>query len=675
MNKKDPDSWYGPKYYFGLHYDLHANQGDRSLGTRCGKKELVPMLKLMAPDFVQTDCQGHAGYTSWFSKVKHASVPPGLKKDALKQWRAATAELGLPLHCHYSGIWDKAAGAKHPAWCVTAAPRTPSGKPVGQNAGAPKHEKMCPLGPYLDELMIPQMQELIDRYGVDGFWIDGDIWSVEPCYCKKCCTAFTRKTGIAKPPVSPEDPAWPAWWNFTRENFEGFVTRYCEAVHRHKPGVKVCSNWLYTFRHPGEPTVPVDWISGDNVMVFGLDQSRCEARFISTRGKHWDIMLWNAYRQSWTAGRESPPAVKPVQMLTQEAAVTLALGGSVQIYENPGGIRDGRLVPWRQQRLGEVGRFIKKRRIVCQNTETIPQVAVLHSEAHVRSTARGRSLFWGIDVEPVQGAVYALLENHYNVDVLDEWALMPRLAQFPCVVVPERHALSEEMVKALKEYVVKGGRLIVSGAGSFDRFGPSFLGVSRGTEAEEKKYHVPAADGTIPLYSTTWRLVKPSTAKILARLGATPMRKDNLLPHPAATLNRVGKGRVAYIPAGVFRDFVTNRYPLTRAFIGEVARKTIGRLPITVKAPACVDVVLRKKREKTIIHLINRTSGIPQQPNNGAVDEIPPVGPVTITLRQARKPRKVMAAWESGGLTWRGKSKTAVITLDRVAVHEAVVVE
>jgi hypothetical protein len=37
---------------------------------------------------------------------------PGLTRDALQQWRAATTQLGLPLHCHYSGIWDKAAGKK-----------------------------------------------------------------------------------------------------------------------------------------------------------------------------------------------------------------------------------------------------------------------------------------------------------------------------------------------------------------------------------------------------------------------------------------------------------------------------------------------------------------------------------------------------------------------------------
>lgn len=114
----DTGRWYGLRRYFGLHFDLHAMKSDTDLGTRCDRKTLIPMLKLMNPDFVQTDCKGHGGYTSWFSKVEHASVPPKLKKDALKQWREATRDLGLPLHCHYSGIWDRAAGAKHRSWCV-----------------------------------------------------------------------------------------------------------------------------------------------------------------------------------------------------------------------------------------------------------------------------------------------------------------------------------------------------------------------------------------------------------------------------------------------------------------------------------------------------------------------------------------------------------------------------
>ena len=440
----------------------------------------------------------------------------------------------------------------------------------------------------------------------------------------------------------------------------------------------VCSNWLQTFAHPGEPKVPTDWISGDNSWVNGLDGgiggSRCEARFLSTRSKHWDIMLWNFYCSHGMGKSESPWTPKPPQMLMQEAAVLLSFGGSVQLYEASTGLRDGRLVENRIRRMAEVGRFVKKRRTLCQGSESIPQIAVLHSETHLRSTVRGKNLMWDSDFLPVKGAIFALLENHYGVDVLDEWALLPRLAEFPVVVVPERHALSEEMLKALKEYVHGGGKLLVTGAESFERFGSAFLGVSAGMLESGVAYYVPAADSATPLFSKTWRLVKPTTAKSLGSLGRTALTDAEMLAHPAATLNRVGRGAVAYIPADVCRDFEHNRYPLIRAFIGEVTRALAGKLPISVQAPLCVDVALRRKGDRSIIHFVNRASGIPNQPNNGAIDEIPKVGPIIITVNAVKPPVSVTAAWEGSKPKWRLKGPTLTVTLDALHIHEAILI-
>lgn len=666
--------WHGKKFYFGLHYDLHAGVKDTDLGARCGEKDLVPMLKLMSPDFVQTDCKGHPGYTSWFSKAPNASVSPGVVKDAMKQWRAATTKLGMPLHCHYSGIWDKAAGAKHPSWCAIDKDGKPAGAPFGANAGKPTGEKMCPRGPYVDQLLIPQMLELIDRYSVDGFWVDGEIWATEPCYCKRCRQAFTRATGIRTPPKEESDPRWAAWWDFTRESFEAYVTHYCNAVHAHKPGVLVCSNWLQTFKHPGEPKVPTDWISGDNSWVWGMDGSRCEARFISTRGKPWDIMLWNFYCSHGMGNPDSPWVTKPVPMLQQEAAILLAFGGNVQIYEHPPALRNGQLVPWRQKRLGDVGRFVKARRAVCQGTETIPQVAVLHSEHHVRAKA-GRNLLWGIDAAPVQGAVFSLLEHHYGVDILDEWALTPRLQEFPIVVAPEQDSMSKEMVKALKAYAHAGGRLLVSGAKAYDRFGGDFLGVKSEAVKDKVSYHVPAADGATPVFSDPWRLLKLNGAKALGRLGTTPLLDERLLPNPAATLHKVDKGWVAYVPCNIFRDFGHNRYPLTGAFIGKVTRALGARLAIEIDAPTAIDVTLRRRGTTRFVHLINRSSGIPNQPNNGAIDEIPAVGPVTMHMKLRARPKSVRLALEKQRIRSRFARGILTVAVPSVHIHAAVVVE
>jgi len=670
--------WHGKKQYFGLHYDLHAHVGDTELGVRAGPKYLVPLLEAIGADFVQTDCKGHAGYTSWYSKVPNASVSPGVRKDALKGWRAATRQLGVPLHCHYSGIWDAAAGARHPEWGAIDARGRPAGAAFGPGADEPgPPQRMCPRSAYLDELLIPQMLELIDRYGVDGFWVDGDIWAADPCYCPRCASAFKEATGIKRPPTDEADPNWAAWWWCTMEGFERYVTRYCETIHRQRPGVLICSNWLQTFRHPGEPRVPTDWISGDNTHTFGLDKCRCEARFISTRGKPWDIMIWSFYSSHGMGDGGSPWTFKPVQMIQQEAAVVVALGGAVQVYENPGGLRDGRLVPWRAKRIGQVSRFVKARRALCQGTESIPQVVVLHSEHHARSKP-GKNLMHGVQTSAVEGATAALLELHLGIDVMDEWALLPQLDAFPVVVAPEQNRMSEEMVETLKTWVKSGGRLVVSGADAYARFGGAFLGVRKGEMRGDATLHVPAADGSFAAWSRDWHLTRPTKAMSVGKLATTPLLEDRLLPHGAAFVNRVGRGAVAYVPFDVFHFFQYNRYPLVRAFLGELTRKLTGKLPIAVQAPTCVDVVLRRKGSRAIVHLINRVSGIPNRPHDGTVDEIPAVGPVQVEMQLARRPKSVRLAFEKSPLKWRyragGKGGKLVAHLERVAIHAAVVV-
>jgi hypothetical protein len=162
-------------------------------------------------------------------------------------------------------------------------------------------------------------------------------------------------------------------------------------------------------------------------------------------------------------------------------------------------------------------------------------------------------------------------------------------------------------------------------------------------------------------------------------IGATVLREGQRLAHPAAVLNRIGQGAVAYIPCNVFRDFTRSRYPLARVFIHDVMRALAGRMDIEVKAPACVDVVLRRRGPKTMVHFINRASGIPNLPNSGVIDEIPPVSPLTVLMRLPRRPRSVRLAFEKAKLGWtyRGGKNGGRLEVDvsQVHIHAAVVVE
>jgi hypothetical protein len=668
--------WHGGRFVFGYHHDLHVDSRDTGIGTRCTAEELVATLRLTGADFVQTDSKGHPGYTSWFSTTPEASVGPGVEKDALAAWRTATRRLRLPLHAHYSGIWDKAAGGRHPEWCIMSADGTPARAPwagIATEGG----DKMCPRGGYLRGLMIPQILEMADTHGIDGVWIDGDIWAMQPCYCERCRAAFREGSG-AEPPRESSDPRWPEWWNFTRESFEQYVAAYTEALHQAAPRVLVCSNWLQTFRHPGPPAIPTDWISGDNTASWGMDSGRCEARFISTRGKPWDIMMWDfCFHRGWLGDPDWAPTVKPVQMLQQEAAVTVSLGGNVQVCDNPfAGLREGQLVPWRLRRVGEVARFVKRRRSLCQGTETIPQIAVLHSEAHARSAPIGLSPR-DIDTAPVQGAVFSLLECSWGVDILDEWALLPRLSDFPVIVAPEQDRMSQAMAAGLKAFARNGGHLLVSGSDAPRAFGQDFLGVKLLSTSEGAVYHVPASGAAVAAWSSHWAFAEPVSARPLGRLGTTPSLTEKLLPWPAAFINKVGRGRVAWVPFDLFRDFERCRYPLVREFVRSVARPLTRGLDLEVKAPACVDVVLRRKGRRRIVHLINRATGIPTLPNSGVIDEIAPVGPIRITLRQAGPPATVRVAFEDTRHTVsrRARGQPLRVTVSQVHIHAAVVLE
>jgi len=563
-------------------------------------------------------------------------------------WVAAAQKLGIPVQSHYSGIADAAAGEKFPDWCV-----------VQERKGSDKLDraKMCPRGPYADKLLIPQAIEMIDRYGVDGIWVDGEIWAVQPCYCQRCCGAFKEQYGIDEPPSDPKDENWLKWIKFTRESFQEYVNHYADEIRRHNPKIRVCSNWMHSFTNPGEPTVRIDFISGDNIGTIPSVNNFCQARFMSTRGRPWEIVLWGFYYN-----KKSPWVMKPVDMMKQQAASIIALGGNMNIYNQPKGNRDGRLVPWQMKRLGEVGKFVKARKEICQHGQILPQVLVLHSEDALYSQ-RIRNI-WNYDTKSIEGAVYCLLENSFGVDIMDEWASLDRLSDFPLIVATKQANMSQKAVDSLKAYVKNGGRLLLCGVDVYDRFGEGFIGAKSLKVTKDAGYHVPTQQGRFPFSSVShqggawteqtvldFRLLKTTTAKNNGYFSMN-LFEDSITEYPSVIVNKVGKGAVAYIPFDVFDFYYRSRYPMVREFIREVIDELKPQMDIRVKAPTAVEVVLKQKSGQKIIHLINRSSGLPLFENIYTTDEIPNLGPIIVTVKVDSRPKDVKLLFEDGQLQW-----------------------
>ncbi|MCF7854702.1 MAG: hypothetical protein K9N51_07890 [Candidatus Pacebacteria bacterium] len=644
--------------FFGLHYDLHARATDTELGATLTPEHLRTELEKVGPDFVQCDCKGHPGYTSYPTKV--GSPSPGIVNDALRIHRDVTADLGIPLSVHYSGVWDTRAVELHPEWGAMNA----DGKPVIPRPGRPPGI-VCRLSPYLDELMIPQLLEIVDEYDVDGFWVDGDNWAVRDCYCARCRKEFARRTGIEQPPTDPSHSDFPAWRAFQRDTFVEYVRKYADAVHKRKPSCAVCSNWMYTIRQPGPVTAPVDYLSGDFTSSFGCERAEMEGRYIDSRRMPWNLMAWTFCR----AAPDMPAQTKTVPHLCQEAAEVMSCGGSVFLYDQPQ--RGGRLNSWHQDIFAEVGQFCRDRQPYCQFTESIPDAAVLVADPHVwRHNPYPFCL--GESYYGFEGALHALIENHRHVDVLDETRLTDRLSDYSLVVVAEQDPVSAELLERLEQYVADGGVLLMTGAHLADLC-PDLLGIVAAGDAVAGPWHIPH-DGECISLKGPWRPVNLAGAESLAPVMRNQQPGFNETAFAAVTAHRIGRGQVIGIHGTIMESYLLSHHPRIRTFIRHLltSRDISGRLDVS--APPSLEISMRQGKDFTAIHLVNRAVHPTLTPRLHIVEEVPSTGPVSIDLEWNQRPDSVTLEPEGRAVAWTHADGRLHVDIPSVAIHDIVVI-
>ncbi|MCX5771077.1 MAG: hypothetical protein NTZ09_12520 [Candidatus Hydrogenedentes bacterium] len=644
-----PINWHADAF-FGLHYDLHPNEQDTELGRETTYEHIREQLEKVKPDFVQYDCKGHPGWSGYPTEV--GSPSPGIVNDALRIWRDVTRDMGIPLSIHYSGVWDTRAIQLHPDWANIG----PDGKPNANNT--------CPLSPYTEELMIPQLLEVVEKYDLDGMWIDGENWASQPCYCERCKGEFTRRTGIGTVPTKPSEEHWADWLEFHRALFVEHVTKYTNAVHAKDPAVMVCSNWMYSVRQPEPIAAPIDYISGDFDPSFGADRACAEARFISNRGKPWDLMAWSFLRTG-----DLPWVTKTVPHLCQELSVVMAQGGATFIYDQPQ--RSGRLTGWHQDILGQVAAFCRKRQPYSHKTQTIPQVALLHSQSFFYRNNQPLFNFAKAN-QPMEGALHALLENGYSVDILNEDDLVARMGEYPLVVVPEQEGLPPAVSQALEAYVQGGGRLLLTGSHVARQHG-ELAGVEP-VQGSLTDGYVPAGNGCTSA-GAVWQKVTRTTSTEIAPLLDRQEPELNQAETPAATLRPVGSGRVAAIHGDVFRSYYAGHYPGLREFVGDVVQVLDTPGLARVHGPWWIEMSARKKDGRTLIQFVNRSSSGPLSPNRHMVEDVPNTGPFTVAVPVKEKPARCYMAPDETGLNWSWKDGVLTAEISGLAIHNVLVIE
>ena len=109
--------------FLGIHFDFHAGAANKNIGVNTTPEMVGTILDMVHPDYIQVDCKGHPGYSSYPTEVGNPA--PGVVTDPLAVWRKVTADRGVGLYMHYSGVWDARAVEIHPEWAI----KDPAGNP------------------------------------------------------------------------------------------------------------------------------------------------------------------------------------------------------------------------------------------------------------------------------------------------------------------------------------------------------------------------------------------------------------------------------------------------------------------------------------------------------------------------------------------------------------------
>ena len=631
--------------FLGIHFDFHAGPDCKEVGAHTTPAMVANIIDLVHPDYLQIDCKGHAGYCSYPTKV--GQPVPGFVGDPLRVWRQVTAEKGVALYMHYSGVWDFAAVAKHPEWAVVGA----DGKPSDQTTSV--------FGPYADELLIPQLRELAGVYGVDGVWVDGECWATAPDYGEKAAKAFRAATGIQELPKNPSDPHWFEFQQFHREAFRKYLRHYVSEVKKTNPEFQLCSNWAYT-DHMAEPvSAPVDFLSGDYAPDDSVNSARLSARFLVRQGMPWDLMAWSFSR---TTGKDGKTLQKTAPQLEREAAVVVALGGGFQAYFKQK--RDGSISEEQMPVMAETAKFCRERQALCHHSEPVPQVAVVLSQAgHYRLI----NWLFNRELTQVNCVLQALLESQNSVEVVGEHQLAGRFAEYPVIVVPEWAYLEPAFKSDLVTYVKGGGNLLLIGAKSAALF-QAELGVTLEGEPVAKQQTLTHNGATAQTRGFAQNVKLGAGAEPFGTLQADPQAAAQ----PAASIAALGKGKIAAAYVDIGQSYNAVRSPVVRGFLNDLARKLFPKPMVSVAGSSDVDVCLMRKQGKLLVNLVN-TSG-PHQ-TEPIQETIQPVGPLAVTLRLAAKPSKITLEPGAQALAFETRDGETKLTVPQLDIHRVIVVE
>lgn len=550
--------------FFGLHFDFHAND-ECEIGTRTNPEDIEWYINQAKPDFIQCDCKGHLGISSYPTKVGKAA--DRIKSDNLRIWVDVAKKHNIPIYVHYSGVLDDYYANKNPE----SAAKNKEGEIDKLNGfGA-----VSVFGNYVDKLLIPQIKELITDYGIDGIWIDGDCWAVH------CDYSDNAKPYLNSGMTEEEHK------RVMGDAYFEYARKYTNAIHAFAPDFQITSNWAYSSYMPEKPDVDFDFLSGDFNPNDSVFSARYEGRCLADRGLPWDLMSWG-----FTGGNTFEKATVE---LCQEAAMVLALGGGYQVYTKQN--KDGSAKKTLSNRYQELGEFVRARRINF-GKKLLAQTAVFYSAESRYKTgnifnAQGAT-------ECILGTLHAILDAQYTANVVMEYQT-ESLKDYDVVVVPEWEYMSKDTDKKLLMYAKNGGNLLIIGSKLCSKWA-SFIDEEFIEYSDMRELFIMDNEGYFAEIKGNYTDLIEGQDQIYTQ---NDIRDTSGMP--AYRTEIYGNGSITFVPFNFGSYYYRNRSYVLRNYISKIFNSLFK--PFIEINKKHVDITMLENKDGILVNLVNINQG------------------------------------------------------------------
>lgn len=506
---------------------------------------------------------------------------------------------------------------------------------------------LCINSPYREWVF--EIIEDLCNYEIDGIFYDGPIFFADTCYCESCKKLFKDKFGENMPKKSNfEDPLWKKLIEFQVESIGRFLKQTNEIIKSKNPEILLYmngnANWPFwpTGRNNREIIKHTDILGAEGGFIYGdlnltpIYKPGITAKLLNSQSEGKPVVVFDCAGHkpwSWYLLPENE-----VKILMYE---TIGNGGYVWIDIFPEDIEVENVI----NAISEVNKKIEENSDIFLKTESISNIALLYpslSSNFYRGSTVPLTDFTkemkkgaiGDIYEEFNGFYEILARNKIQFDVIDEENLK-NLSKYEILILPNASCLSKKEIDLIKKFVENGGTIISTFETSLydengkklsnfqlsDIFGVNFKGEIFGPNNWDyifpyrnseflngimKKY-LPSCEYGIKIENKTGKIFIYFYEKLKGRYDGTPFVSDI----PFAIFNNYGKGNSFYFAGTFGSTYYKFRFPEYSLILKNILLKFSKRI-VDVEEE-WVEVILRKKENKILIHLINLTTG-PKRP-------------------------------------------------------------